>query len=208
MDYGITIRTPVPFAEAVARVREALKAQGFGVLTEIDVQATLRDKLGQDMENYLILGACNPPLAHRALDADRRIGLLLPCNAVVRTVGGQTVIEALNPQIMAEVTGQPSLKPVADEATSRIRAALDSLKDSGLASTLSTRNGSRPLCRALTILAAAPVSAVWPCLRWALRSVRGRLYLAGARRLLRSEVFGPWAGGAFPAASGGDDGGA
>jgi uncharacterized protein (DUF302 family) len=131
MDYGITIRTPIPFAEAVARVREALKAQGFGVLTEIDVQATLRDKLGQNMEDYLILGACNPPLAHRALDTDRRIGLLLPCNVVVRTADGQTIIEALNPQVMAAVTGQPSLKPVADEATSRIRAALDSLKDSG-----------------------------------------------------------------------------
>jgi uncharacterized protein (DUF302 family) len=98
MDYGITIRTAIPFAEAVVRVREALKAQGFGVLTEIDVQATLRDKLGQDMEDYLILGACNPPLAHRALDADRRIGLLLPCNVVVRTAGGQAIIEALNPR--------------------------------------------------------------------------------------------------------------
>jgi uncharacterized protein (DUF302 family) len=130
MDYGITIRTPIPFAEAVARVREALKAQGFGVLTEIDVQATLRDKLGQDIEDYLILGACNPPLAHRALDTDRRIGLLLPCNVVVRTAGSQTIIEALNPQIMADITGQPALKHVADEATSRIRAALDSLKDS------------------------------------------------------------------------------
>ena len=131
MDYGITIRTPIPFAEAVARVREALKAQGFGVLTEIDVQATLRDKLGQDMEDYLILGACNPPLAHRALDADRRIGLLLPCNVVVRTEVGQTIIEALDPRVMMEVAGQPSLKPVADEATSRIRAALDQLQDAG-----------------------------------------------------------------------------
>ena len=131
MDYGITIRTPIPFTEAVARVREALKAQGFGVLTEIDVQATLRDKLGQDMEDYLILGACNPPLAHRAIDADRKIGLLLPCNVVVRTAGDQTLIEALNPQIMVQVAGQPSLKSVADEATSRIRAALDSLKNDG-----------------------------------------------------------------------------
>ena len=131
MDYGITIRTPIPFAEAVARVREALKAQGFGVLTEIDVQATLRDKLGQNMEDYLILGACNPPLAHRALDTDRRIGLLLPCNVVVRTADGQTIIEALNPQVMAEVADQPSLRPVADEATTRIRAALDSLQDLG-----------------------------------------------------------------------------
>ena len=83
------------------------------------------------MEDYLILGACNPPLAHRALDADRKIGLLLPCNVVVRTAGAQTIIEALNPQVMVEVAGQPSLKPVADEATSRIRAALDSLHDAG-----------------------------------------------------------------------------
>ena len=131
MDYGITIRTPIPFAEAVARVREALKAQGFGVLTEIDVQATLRDKLGQDIEDYLILGACNPPLAHRALDADRKIGLLLPCNVVVRTEGAETIVEALNPEVMAEVAGRPSLKPVADEASSRIRAALGSLQDTG-----------------------------------------------------------------------------
>src|SRR5215472_14838999 len=131
MDYGMTIRTSIQFGEAVARVRDAFKAQGFGVLTEIDVQATLRDKLGQDIEDYLILGACNPPLAHRALDADRKIGLLLPCNVVVRTADGQTIIEALNPQIMAEVAGQPSLKPVADEATTRIRAALDSVRDPG-----------------------------------------------------------------------------
>ena len=129
MDYGMTIHTSIPFADAVARVRDALKAQGFGVLTEIDVQATLRDKLGHDMEDYLILGACNPPLAHRALAADRRIGLLLPCNVVVRTADGQTLIEALNPQVMAEVAGQPSLQPVADEAMSKIRAALDSLED-------------------------------------------------------------------------------
>jgi uncharacterized protein (DUF302 family) len=131
MDYGITVRTHLPFAEAVARVRQALTDQGFGVLTEIDVQATLRDKLGRDMEDYLILGACNPPLAHRALNADRKIGLLLPCNVVVRTAGAQTIIEALNPQVMAEVAGQPSLQPVADEATRRIRAALDSLQDTG-----------------------------------------------------------------------------
>ena len=127
MNYGITIRTPVPFTEAVTRVREALEAQGFGVLTEIDVQATLRDKLGEEMEKYLILGACNPPLAHRALAADRRIGLLLPCNVVVRTEAGQTVIEALDPQTMVAVAGQPALQPVADEAAARLRAALDTL---------------------------------------------------------------------------------
>ncbi len=129
MDYGITIRTSAPFAQAAARIREALKAQGFGVLTEIDVQATLRDRLGEEMEEYLILGACNPPLAHRALTADRRIGLLLPCNVVIRTEAGQTVIEALDPQAMVAVTGEPSLQPVADEAARRLRAAPDSLQD-------------------------------------------------------------------------------
>jgi len=129
MDYGITIRTSAPFAAAAARVREALKAQGFGVLTEIDVQAILRDKLGQDMEPYLILGACNPALAHRALTADRRIGLLLPCNVVIRAEAAGTVIEALDPQTMVAVTGQPSLQPVADEAAARLRAALDSLRE-------------------------------------------------------------------------------
>jgi uncharacterized protein (DUF302 family) len=128
MDYGITIRVPVPFAEGAARARDALKAQGFGVLTEIDVQATLRDKLGEDMEPYLILGACHPPLAHRALSADRRIGLLLPCNVVVRAEASQTVIEALDPRAMVAVAGGAPLQPVADEAAARLRAALDSLQ--------------------------------------------------------------------------------
>ncbi len=133
MDYGITIRVRAPFAEAVAQVRDALKAQGFGVLTEIDVQATLRDKLGEEMEQYLILGACDPPLAHRALSADRRIGLLLPCNVMVRAETGQTVIEALNPQAMVAVAGEASLQPVADEAAARLRAALGSVQDTGQA---------------------------------------------------------------------------
>ena len=125
----MTVRTSAPFADAVARVRDALQGQGFGVLTEIDVQATLHDKLGQDMEDYLILGACNPSLAHQALAIDPSIGLLLPCNVVVRTDAGQTIIEALDPQTMVTVTGQPSLKPVADEAASRLKTALDSLRD-------------------------------------------------------------------------------
>jgi uncharacterized protein (DUF302 family) len=133
MDYGITVLVPVAFSEAVAQVRDALKAQGFGVLTEIDVQATLRDKLGEDREPYLILGACNPPLAHQALSADRRIGLLLPCNVVVRAEAGQTVIEALDPQAMVAVAGEASLQPVADEAATRLRAALDSVQDTAQA---------------------------------------------------------------------------
>ncbi len=128
MSYGITVRLPVPFAPTVQRVRAALKEQGFGVLTEIDVQATLRGKLGADMENYLILGACNPSLAHRALAADRDIGLLLPCNVVVRADGPDaTLVQALDPQIMVQVTGRTDLKEVADEATARLHAALDAL---------------------------------------------------------------------------------
>lgn len=128
MSYGIRISTQAPFAETVARVREALKAQGFGVLTEIDMRATLRDRLGQDMEDYLILGACNPPLAHQALGADSSIGLLLPCNVVVRADAGQTIVEALDPQTMVTITGQPALQPVADEAAARLRTALESLR--------------------------------------------------------------------------------
>ena len=127
MGYGTGIRLRATFDDAVTRVRAALKEQGFGVLTEIDVQATLKEKLGEDMEPYLILGACNPPLAHRALGVDRRIGLLLPCNVVVRAEGDITVVEALDPQIMVGLTGQDALAPVADEAAARLGAALDAL---------------------------------------------------------------------------------
>lgn len=130
MSYAISIRTQAPFAEAVARVRDALKAQGFGVLTEIDMRATLRDKLGQDMGDYLILGACNPPLAHQALGVDSSIGLLLPCNVVVRAEAGQTIVEALDPQAMVTIADQPGLQPVVDEAAARLRTALESLRDS------------------------------------------------------------------------------
>ncbi len=128
MSYGMTIRVLGPFESTVDRVRAALKEQGFGVLTEIDVQATLRQKLDAELEPYVILGACNPPLAKRALDADRDIGLLLPCNVVVRADGPDDVlVQALDPQVMVSVTGRPELKDVADEATARLRAALDAL---------------------------------------------------------------------------------
>ncbi len=99
------------------------------MLTEIDMRAILRDKLGEDMEDYLILGACNPPLVHRALGIDASIGRLLPCNVVVRADAGQTIVEALDPQAMVTITGQPALQPVADEAAGRLRTALDSLRE-------------------------------------------------------------------------------
>jgi uncharacterized protein (DUF302 family) len=127
MGYGNAIRLKATFAEANERVRAALQEQGFGVLTEIDVQATLRNKLGEQIEDYVILGACNPQLAYQALGVDRQIGLLLPCNVVVRSDGAQTVVEMLDPQVMVTVTGRDELAPVADEAARRLRAALDGL---------------------------------------------------------------------------------
>ena len=127
MSYGTSITVDLPFADAVARVRDALKGQGFGVLSEIDVTATLRDKLGEQIEDYVILGACNPPFAHQALEVDRSIGLLLPCNVVVRATDAGTVVEALDPQVMVTLTGRPELKPVADQVARRLRAALAGL---------------------------------------------------------------------------------
>ncbi|CAL9283968.1 DUF302 domain-containing protein [Streptomyces erythrogriseus] len=128
MAYDRTVRlTDTDFGTAVAAVRRALADQGFGVLTEIDVRATLKAKLDHDMEDYLILGACNPPLAHRALEADRSIGLLLPCNVVVRRDGDHALVQALDPGTMVTLTGLDALAPVADEATARLDAALSSL---------------------------------------------------------------------------------
>ncbi|MFC8176602.1 DUF302 domain-containing protein [Streptomyces sp. NPDC057325] len=128
MSYDRTVRLAgVSFDAATAAVRQALADQGFGILTEIDVKATLKAKLGHDMEDYLILGACNPALAHRALEADRSIGLLLPCNVVVRRDGDHALVQALDPGTMVTLTGLDALEPVAGEATARLDAALAAL---------------------------------------------------------------------------------
>ncbi|NEW37664.1 DUF302 domain-containing protein [Nocardia cyriacigeorgica] len=132
MKLGLTTRLHTTFDEAVTRTRDALSQQGFGVLTEIDMRATLKTKLGEDMEDYLILGACNPPLAHRAVSADRQIGLLLPCNVVVRRdphSESTIIVEAMNPDVMVEVTDDPALQPIATQASAKLQAALDSLED-------------------------------------------------------------------------------
>lgn len=129
MDYGQAITLQVGYDEAVDKVKAALQAQGFGTLTEIDVQATMKAKLDVDMERYVILGVCNPQLAHRALGVDRSIGLLLPCTVVVRQGDDGTIVEALDPGVMVEVPGLPELQPVAEEAGRRIDAALDALRD-------------------------------------------------------------------------------
>ena len=130
MQLALTATLNTTFDDAVERTRTALAEQGFGILAEIDMKATLKAKLDEDIEDYLILGACNPPLAHRAVDVMRQIGLLLPCNVVVRadrTAENSVIVDAMNPALMAEVTGEPALQSVADEATTRLQAALYSL---------------------------------------------------------------------------------
>lgn len=132
MTSGLSTTLHVPFEDAVDQTTKALADQGFGVLTTIDVKATLKQKLGEDMENYVILGACNPTLAHRALGIHRQIGQLLPCNVVVRSDpagGGDAVlVEAMDPQLMVKVTDeQPALQDVADQATAKLQAAIGAL---------------------------------------------------------------------------------
>lgn len=128
MSYGITVTTAQTFDATLVAVREALAEQGFGILTEIDMAATLKKKLDVDIPPQVILGACNPPLAYRALQEEESIGLLLPCNVVVRSAGeGRTVVEALDPQIMVGVTGNDGLSSTSDDAAALLRTALDSL---------------------------------------------------------------------------------
>ena len=118
--YSLSAATGLPFAEAVERVREALKENGFGVLCEIDVQATLKARLDVDGDPYVILGACNPPLAHRALEAEPDLGVLLPCNVVVYERDGETHISAIDAERMLSIVGNDELAPIA----SRVRAML------------------------------------------------------------------------------------
>lgn len=128
MSYAITTTLDEPFEQTLRAVREVLTGQGFGVLTEVDLAATLKAKLDVDMPAQVILGACNPALAYRALGAEESIGLLLPCNVVVRSAGvGRTTVEALDPQVMVTVTGNDGLRVVAHDAAVRLGAALASL---------------------------------------------------------------------------------
>lgn len=127
MDYAKSIRLELSYERAVPKVKEAFKAKGFGTLTEIDVRATLKDKLGEEMEPYLIIGACNPALAHRALAAERQIGLLLPCNVVVRQDGTGVVVDALDASMIASIPANPALEPIAAEAARLIGEALAEL---------------------------------------------------------------------------------
>ena len=123
--YTLTESTPLAYQEAVERVRTELKTEGFGVLCEIDVQATMREKLGVEGEPYLILGACNPPLAHQALQAEPDLGVLLPCNVVVYRRGGETHISAVDPERMLSIVDNGELAPVAAQVKDRLRAVVE-----------------------------------------------------------------------------------
>lgn len=112
------------FADTVAQVRDALQSEGFGVITEIDIQATMATKLQLEYPDFLILGACNPMLAHTAIQTDPGVAALLPCNVVVRRSGDEVVVEAVDPQLLVSATGEESLAPVADEAAERLQRVL------------------------------------------------------------------------------------
>jgi uncharacterized protein (DUF302 family) len=130
--YGIATTVALPYERAVERTREELAKEGFGVLTEIDVAATLKKKLDVDFRPYVILGACNPPLAHRALTAERDIGLLLPCNVVVYAgdAPGTSVVAAMDPVAALALTGNDAVRPLAREVRERLERALQRLSAS------------------------------------------------------------------------------
>ena len=129
-DLGVNVHLQVPYEVALERAKAALKAEGFGVLTEIDVQETMKKKLGADFRRYMILGACNPPLAHRALSADLDVGLLLPCNVVVyESDDGGSVVGLVSPLAMARLFAEPVFAAVASEAQQRFERVAAALKE-------------------------------------------------------------------------------
>ena len=119
--------SPLPFAEAVTRTRKALEAEGFGVMTEIDVAATIKKKLGKDLPPYLILGACHTPSAFQALSTAPEVGVLLPCNVTVSVEGGKTVVRAMDPRSVLGLIGVPELVPVGLDVTARLERVLASV---------------------------------------------------------------------------------
>jgi uncharacterized protein (DUF302 family) len=127
--YGFGGEVALPYEQAVSRTREALAKEGFGVLTEIDVAATLKQKLGVDFPPYVILGACNPPLAHRALAAEPEIGLLLPCNVTVRAADdpARSIVAAMDPEAALQMAATAAVAPVAAEVAARLRRVLASV---------------------------------------------------------------------------------
>ncbi|HSJ90815.1 MAG TPA: DUF302 domain-containing protein [Ilumatobacter sp.] len=131
MVYEETVVLDLPFAEALEAVKVAFAESGFGTLTEIDLQQTLHAKVGKEMDRYVIIGACNPRIASAALDVEPLIGVLLPCNVVVREVDGRVYVDAMDPGLMASMTGRAELEPIAAEARQLVNEALRMVADSG-----------------------------------------------------------------------------
>lgn len=128
MSYGFSRRVSMPYEEALERIKGALKEQGFGVLTEIDVKATLKKKLGVEFKNYMVLGACNPPFAYRALQAEEEIGLLLPCNVIVYEPEEDiSVVSAINPLEAMSIVDNPELEHIAREVGEKLKQALEAI---------------------------------------------------------------------------------
>ncbi len=127
MEYGYKKQVNLSYEEAVEKTRQALQQAGFGVLTEIDVKATLKKKLDADFDNYIILGACNPPLAYRALQAERDIGLLLPCNLIVYEQAGKTYVSAMLPTVAMSMVENAALADVAVQVEAKLKQVVDSV---------------------------------------------------------------------------------
>ena len=125
--YGFGLKVNLPYAEAVERTKAALKEQGFGVLTEVDIKRTMKEKRGVDFRPYVILGACNPPLAEQALATELDLGLLLTCNVDVYETEGGSIVQAMDPEPVLGLVGNPRLEPLAREVKARLQAALTSL---------------------------------------------------------------------------------
>ncbi len=127
-DYGIRTQVNLPFHEAVEKTRAALKEEGFGILMEADVARAMKEKIGVDFPNYVILGACNPPLAYKALQVEQELGILLPCNVIVYESDGRVVVSAMNPEVALAIVRNDGLRDVAAEAQARLQRAIASLQ--------------------------------------------------------------------------------
>ena len=127
MEYGFSKKVNLPYQEAVDKVTEELRKEGFGVLTSIDVKDTLKKKINVDFKKYMILGACNPPLAHKALEEEEELGLLLPCNVIVYEKAGGTVVSFFDPMIMTQIINNDKLKAVAEEVKSKLKRVYEAV---------------------------------------------------------------------------------
>ena len=129
MNYGYKKQTNHSFEDAVIKIKEELQNEGFGILTEIDVKDTMKKKLNLNYENYVILGACNPTLANKALGAEKEIGLLLPCNVIVYEEGGEVFVSAILPVVMMGMIGNPTLDEIAETAEAKLKRVIDNVAD-------------------------------------------------------------------------------